>query len=186
MNVRKSCCLASGMIAALGASWVPAAAADDGPARDVRAGRTAIQRDSRAECAQLSYFWTMPKCLAARESVHDVTTAGTYAIVSRGEAPGTYQMLLHRRTGRWSYVASSGGDGFVMAELTAYAVPGAIAKRLIAHNRDARNAAEPLSPEAHCIHTEARSVETYFPNERRSGAMVRFFGRIYDPYQGTL
>jgi len=57
---------------------------------------------------------------------------------------------------------------------------------LIAHDRNARNAGQPLSPEVHCIHTQASNVDTYFPNQRSSGADVRFFGRIYDPYQGTL
>ncbi|HWT04492.1 MAG TPA: hypothetical protein VN224_01940 [Xanthomonadales bacterium] len=186
MNVLKPCCLTFAMIVALAAGGVPAAAADYGPAQDVRAVRTAFQRDDRDECRRLSRVWALPKCLADRSAVHDVTTVGTYAIASRGEAPGVYQMMLHRRSGRWSFVASSGGDGFVIAELAAYGVPATTARRLIAHDRNARNAAEPLSPEVHCIHTEAQSVETYFPNERASGASVRFFGRIYDPYKGTL
>jgi hypothetical protein len=187
MNVLKPCSSLFAIAAMLAAGCVPAAATDYGAVRDVKAARTAVQREIRAECTALWRIWRTRECIADQARVHEVTTVGSYAIVSRGEAPGAYQMLLHRRTGRWSVVApSSGGDGFVIAELAAYHVPATIAKRLIAHDRNARNAAEPLGPEVHCIHTEALSVETYFPNDRGSGASVRFFGRIYDPYRGTL
>ncbi|MEA2787120.1 MAG: hypothetical protein QOF71_3224 [Candidatus Eremiobacteraeota bacterium] len=186
--MRRPCSSASAFIAALaiGTVWIPAAAADYGPARDVHDARAALQRESSAHCKKLLRVWTMQGCLSDQSSIHDVTAIGDYAIVSRSEPPGVYQTLLVRRKREWRYHASSGGDGFVPAELHAYGVPREIAARLIAHDRNARNAAQPLRPEVHCIHTEASTVDTYFPNERASGAMVRFFGRIYDPYQGTL
>jgi len=61
---------------AIGAAWIPAAAADYGPARDVHDVRSTMQRESSAH---------------DHYSVHDVTAVGDYAIVSRGEPPASFR-----------------------------------------------------------------------------------------------
>jgi hypothetical protein len=185
VHVRSVVVAAVVAVSIAGSSGAAADASDYGSVRDVRAVRTALQTYERNFCATM-----MPppvsRCFANRDDMHGVTVIGAYAIGTRGVAPATYQELFHRAKRTWSLVRSSAAVGFAATELVQSGVPPTAARQLVAHDETALSASQPQAPERHCIHTAVRSVEPYFKDDPSSGAVVQVFGRIYDPYRGTL